>query len=165
MVIPLFHLDNESHNKAFSLLKCVSSKSSKTKLKLSVLLELWHSIEKLITRELNNNYTLDLESHKISVICASDDGKRENIQKAGPHFAKTASERLDPQKLERKLWQAQEVFERRRISASWCFRSHRLRLKNEYKRGLFFLTTARWITSPTWGSPPSCKQALENKCK
>ena len=54
---------------------------NETKLKLSVQLELWHSIEKLITRELNSNYTPDLKSQKISV-CASDDGKRENIQKA-----------------------------------------------------------------------------------
>ena len=48
---------------------------NETKLKLSVQFELWHSIEKLITRELNNNYTPDLKSHKISVNCASDDGK------------------------------------------------------------------------------------------
>lgn len=74
------------------------------KLKLSVQLELRYSIEQLITRELNNNYTPDLVSHKISVICTSDDVKRENIQKAWPRFVKTTSERLDPQKTERKLW-------------------------------------------------------------
>ena len=27
----------------------------------------------------------------------------------------------------------------------------------------YFLTTARWITSPTWGPPPPCKQALEDE--
>ena len=54
---------------------------NETQLKLSVQLELWHSIEKLITRELNSNCTPDLKSHKISV-CASDDCKREKIQKA-----------------------------------------------------------------------------------
>ena len=27
----------------------------------------------------------------------------------------------------------------------------------------YFLTTARWITSPTWGPPPPCKQAVEDE--
>ena len=31
------------------------------------------------------------------------------------------------------------------------------------KRGLFFSTTARRVTSPTWGPPPPRKQALSNQ--
>ena len=28
----------------------------------------------------------------------------------------------------------------------------------------YFSTTARWVTSPTWGPPPPCKQALSLFC-
>ena len=95
---------------------------------------LWHSIEKLTTKEFNNNYKQTSNLTKFQSFAL--DKRNEKIYRK-PN--RTLLKRLQKgliHKQNRKsiMTSAQEVSQHWHISASWCFRSLRLHLKYKCKR-------------------------------